>query len=356
MNVAQTTRIVFSNFPVYLSEKLSKTICEMKKWLTIIVWIGLVGLIGCENPFFNGRTSGTSGKCEAGAPISTSEVTDQDRGFFNPQDSLYYATAVFGIFYRGGLTNPCELVRRPISFKTVLSRKFKIVWDGPKGTTTDRKAARALIRFTDKAYRDDIDVNLPPVDTLRPYPYEILISQDTTYTNIFTGREYKVALRKGYSNLLDEVKCAEVSLSSTKTFDSNRVILENSTTGSWSQRYFFKASDFAQNVQYVVVREKECATCNVPIPTLTAEKYTITKGEEITLSLSGCPVNEYGQGPLEWFYQTANGTKTLMQRYSYSPRNQRSFSPQETTTYFLRCQGEWYCKPQKEVSVTIEVK
>jgi len=328
----------------------------MKKWLTVIVWIGLVGVMGCENLFLNGRNSGTSGKCESDRPISTNDVTDTEHGFFNPQDSLYYATATFGIFYRGGITSPCELVRRPISFKNVLSRKLKVVWEGPKGITADRQMFRALIRFTAKAYRDDVDASLPPVDTLRPFPNEVVVSQDTIFTNLFTDREYKVALRKGYSNQLDEVKCAEVSLSTTKAFDSKRVILENSTTGSWSQRYFFKATDFAADVQYVVVREKECATCNVPIPTLTAEKYTISNGEEVVLTFTGCPVNEYGQGPLEWFGKTATGSKTLLQRYSYSARNERRFSPQETTTYFLRCQGDWYCKPQKEVSVTIEVK
>jgi len=67
-------------------------------------------------------------------------------------------------------------------------------------------------------------------------------------------------------------------------------------------------------------------------------------------------VTDGSQGPLEWFAQSAGGQKYLVQRYSYSARNERRFNPQVTTTYFLRCQGDWYCKPQKEVSVTIEVK
>ncbi len=213
-----------------------------------------------------------------------------------------------------------------------------------------------MIRFTDKNYRDDVDLNLPQADTINPFPYEIKTWEDTSYVNLITSREYKAALRKGYSNELNEVKCAEVSLSTTKAFDTNRIILENANASSWSQRYFFKAADLAPNIQYIVVREKECAVCNVPTPTLTVEKTNIVKGENVTLKFSGCPVIGGAQGPLEWFAQEAGGQKYLVQRYSYSAQNERNFNPQVTTTYFLRCQGDWYCKPQREVSVTIEVK
>ncbi len=328
----------------------------MNKWWVVGVLISIVGMLGCEDKWLGGKTSSATGRCESDRPISVSEETNLDRGFFNPKDSLYYSTVVYGVFYRGGLTNPCELVRRPFDYKNVISRKFRVIWEGPKGVTNDRKIPRAQLRFTDKAYRDDVDINLPQPDSLRPFPYEIEVAEDSSYVNIISSREYKVALRKGYSNELNEVKCAEVSLSTTKAFDSNRIILENANTSSWSQRYFFKATDFAPDVQYIVVREKECALCNVPIPTLSAAKYTISKGEEAILQFTGCPAVEGTQGPLEWFAQTVGGQKYLVQRYSYSARNERRFTPQETTTYFLRCQGDWYCKPQKEVSVTIEVK
>lgn len=328
----------------------------MNKWLTAGVLVCIVTMLGCDDKFFGGKSSSTTGKCESDRPISTSEETNTERGFFNPKDSLYYSTIVWGTFYRGGITNPCELLRRPFGYKNVLSRKFVVVWEGPKGVTNDRKIPRALIRFTDKAYRDDVDQNLPLADTLNPFPYEIEVAEDSSYVNIMTNREYKLALRKGYSNELNEVKCAEVSLSSTKVFDTKQVLLENAKTSSWSQRYFFKATDFTPDVQYIVVREKECAVCDVPVPTLTAAKTVIAKGEEALLTFSGCPVFEGSQGPLEWFQQTVGGEKRLVQRYSYSARNERRFNPQETTTYYLRCQGDWYCKPQKEVSVTIEVK
>jgi hypothetical protein len=330
---------------------------KMNKWLIAGVVIIIIGLLGCDDKFFsNGKTKGTSGQCLSDRPISLAEETNNERGFFNPKDSLYYSTIVYGTFYRGGITNPCELVRRPFDYKNVISRRFRIAWEGPKGVTNDRKIPRALIRFTDKAYRDDVDINLPLADTLRPFPFEIEVAEDSSYVNIMTNREYKTALRKGYSNELNEVKCAEVSLSSSKTFDTKRIILENTNTTSWSQRYFFKANDFTPDLQYFVVREKECAVCNVPIPSLKALKSSISKGEDAILTFTGCPVVEGAQGPLEWFAQVSGGQKYLVQRYSYSARNERRFNPQETTTYFLRCQGDWYCSPQKEVSVTIEVK
>jgi hypothetical protein len=335
----------------------------MNKWLQASVLISVMGLVGCENKLLSTvKTEGAQkatnilGKCEPDRPISLTEETDALRGYFNPKDSLYYSTVVIGTFYRGGLTNPCELIRRPFEYKNVISRKFRVVWEGPKGVTNDRKILRALIRFTDKNYRDDVDLNLPQADTINPFPYEIKTWEDTSFVNLITSREYKAALRKGYSNELNEVKCAEVSLSTTKAFDANRIILENANASSWSQRYFFKVADLAPNVQYIVVREKECAVCNVPTPTLTVEKTSIVKGENVVLKFSGCPAIDGAQGPLEWFAQEAGGQKYLVQRYSYSARNERYFNPQVTTTYFLRCQGDWYCKPQKEVSVTIEVK
>ena len=304
----------------------------------------------------NQETTAVTGKCLSDQPISTAEENDTERGFFNPKDSLYYGTVVYGVFYRGGITNPCELIRRPVDYRNVISRKFRVIWEGPKGVTSDRKIPRATVRFTDKAYRDDVDTQLPLADTLRPFPYEIKVDEDSGYVNVITSREYKVALRKGYSNELDQVKCAEVSLSATPAFDASRVILDNTTSASWSPRYFFKATDFASNVQYIVVREKECTTCNVPTPTLTAAATTISKGQEAVLYFSGCPVNDGAQGPLEWFSQSEGGQKGLLQRYSYSSRNERRFNPEVTTTYYLRCQGDWYCKPQKEVSITIQVK
>lgn len=335
----------------------------MNKWLQASVLVSVMGLVGCENKLLptvktEGAQKATAilGKCEPDRPISLTEETDPVRGYFNPKDSLYYSTVVMGIFYRGGLTNPCELIRRPFEYKNLISRKFRVVWEGPKGVTNDRKILRALIRFTDKNYRDDVDLNLPQADTINPFPYEIKTWEDTSYVNLITSREYKAALRKGYSNELNEVKCAEVSLSTTKAFDTNRIILENANASSWSQRYFFKAADLAPNIQYIVVREKECAVCNVPTPTLTVEKTSIVKGENVALKFSGCPVIGGAQGPLEWFAQEAGGQKYLVQRYSYSAQNERNFNPQVTTTYFLRCQGDWYCKPQREVSVTIEVK
>lgn len=335
----------------------------MNKWLQASVLVSVMGLVGCENKLLptvktEGAQKATAilGKCEPDRPISLTEETDPVRGYFNPKDSLFYSTVVMGIFYRGGLTNPCELIRRPFEYRNVISRKFRVVWEGPKGVTNDRKILRALIRFTDKNYRDDVDLNLPQADTINPFPYEIKTWEDTSYVNLITSREYKAALRKGYSNELNEVKCAEVSLSTTKAFDTNRIILENANASSWSQRYFFKAADLAPNIQYIVVREKECAVCNVPTPTLTVEKTNIVKGENVTLKFSGCPVIGGAQGPLEWFAQEAGGQKYLVQRYSYSAQNERNFNPQVTTTYFLRCQGDWYCKPQREVSVTIEVK
>jgi hypothetical protein len=327
------------------------------KYLTVVA---IVAMLGCEGSFLSpSKTKGTDaalGRCESGRPISTTEEINLERGFFNPKDSLYYSTIVYGTFYRGGLTNPCELIRRAYEYKNVISRKFRIVWEGPKGVTNDRKIPRALIRFTDKAYRDDVDINLPFADTLQPFPYEIEVKEDSSYVNIITNREYKTALRKGYSNELNEVKCAEVSLSTTKAFDTKRVILDNNIDRSWSARYFFKATDFAPDVQYIVVREKECAVCDVPIPTLKAASMSISKGQTALLTFSGCPVVDGAQGPLEWFAQTPGGPKTLVQRFSYSARNERYFAPEVTTTYFLRCQGDWHCKPQREVSVTIEVK
>jgi hypothetical protein len=197
---------------------------------------------------------------------------------------------------------------------------------------------------------------LPKPDTLYPFPYEITVKEDSGYVTLPTAREYKLALRKGYSGLLNEVKCAEVSLSTTPAFDTQRVILENSNSSSWSPRIIFKAADFAPNVEYIVVREKECATCDVPTPTLTASTTTVGKGEETILYFSGCPVVDGAQGPLEWFSQTDGNAKELVQRFSYSARNERRFYPQVTTTYYLRCQGDWFCKPQKEVSIRIEVK
>ncbi len=324
------------------------------------MWIGLVGMTGCDlivpKAERTNDNQAITGKCLPDKPISFLEETNTEKGFFNPKDSLYYGTIVYGVFYRGGITNPCELVRRPYDYKNAISRKFKIVWQGPKGVTSDRQTARALIRFTDKGYQDDVDRNLPMADTLHPYPYEIVVEDDSTYVNIATNREYKLALRKGYSGLLDEVKCAEVSFSTTPAFDAQRIILENAASSSWSPRYFFKAADFAPNVEYIVVREKECATCNVPIPTLTSTQTVISKGQDVLLSFTGCPVIDGAQGPLEWFEQPAGGQKRLIQRFSYSARNERRFNPETTTTYFLRCQGDWHCKPQKEVSITIEVK
>lgn len=332
----------------------------MKKWLYVGMWIGLAAMTGCDLILPKAERTkdnqALTGKCLPDKPVSFVEETNTERGFFNPNDSLYYGTVVYGVFYRGGITNPCELVRRPYSYKNVISRKFRIVWEGPKGVTTDRQISRALIRFTDKGYQDDEDRNLPMADTLYPFPYEITVEEDSSYVTLPTAREYKVALRKGYSGLLDEVKCAEVSLSTTPAFNPQRVILENAATASWSSRYFFKAADFAPNVEYIVVREKACATCNVPTPTLTAAQTTISKGQDVLLSFSGCPVTDGTQGPLEWFEQTTGGQKRVVQRFSYSARNERRFNPETTTTYFLRCQGDWYCKPQKEASITIEVK
>lgn len=331
----------------------------MNNWLKVGVLLGIVGVIGCDGNFLSpSKTKGTEttlGKCNPDRPISLTEDTNPERGFFNPEDSLYYSTIVYGTFYRGGLINPCELVRRPYDYKNVISRKFRIVWESPKGET-DRKIPRALIRFTDKGYQDDIDRNLPLADTLHPFPYEIQVKEDSSYVNLITNREYKVALRKGYSGELNQVKCAEVSLSSTKSFDTKRVILENAKTTSWSQRYFFKATDFTPDVQYIVVREKECAVCDMPIPTLSAAQTSISKGQDVLLTFSGCPAVDGAQGPLEWFAQPTGGQKYVVQRFSYSARNERRFTPEVTTTYSLRCQGDWYCKPQKEASITIEVK
>ncbi|MFN4145160.1 MAG: hypothetical protein ACK4GN_04995 [Runella sp.] len=327
------------------------------KWM---VCVGLITLIACERNMTpletEGETTAVTGGCDPSRPIGTAEETDNDRGFFNPKDSLLYATVVFGIYYRGGQTNPCELVRRPESFKNLISRKFRVVWQGPRGATTDQQIPRALIRFTDKNFQDDVDRNLPRPDSLRPFPHEIKVKEDSTYVIIPTNREYKVALRKGYSNLLNEVKCAEVSLSTSPAFDERMVILENSTTRSWSDRYFMTASSIAPERQFIVVREKECATCEVPIPTLSTTTPVIGRGQEAVLAFQGCPVNENGQGPLEWFEQPVGGQKRLVQRFSYSASNERRFTPQTTTTYFLRCQGDWHCKPQREVSITIEVR
>lgn len=332
----------------------------MKQWLKVGMWLSIAALTGCDlilpKAERTNDNQATTGKCLPDQPVSFLEETNTERGFYNPKDSLYYGTIVYGVFYRGGITNPCELVKRPFSYKNVISRKFKIVWEGPKGVTSDRQAARALIRFTDKGYQDDVDRDLPKPDTLYPFPYEITVKEDSGYVTLPTAREYKLALRKGYSGLLNEVKCAEVSLSTTPAFDTQRVILENAATASWSSRYFFKAADFAPNVEYIVVREKECATCDVPTPTLTASTITVGKGEETILYFSGCPVVDGAQGPLEWFSQTDGNAKELVQRFSYSARNERRFYPQVTTTYYLRCQGDWFCKPQKEVSVRIEVK
>ncbi|NBB18009.1 hypothetical protein GVN20_01460 [Runella sp. CRIBMP] len=332
----------------------------MKQWLKVGMWLSIAALTGCDlilpKAERTNDNQATTGKCLPDQPVSFLEETNPERGFYNPKDSLYYGTIVYGVFYRGGITNPCELVKRPFSYKNVISRKFKIVWEGPKGVTSDRQATRALIRFTDKGYQDDVDRDLPKPDTLYPFPYEITVKEDSGYVTLPTAREYKLALRKGYSGLLNEVKCAEVSLSTTPAFDTQRVILENAGTASWSSRYFFKAADFAPNVEYIVVREKECATCNVPTPTLTASTTTVGKGEETILYFSGCPVVDGAQGPLEWFSQTDGNSKELVQRFSYSARNERRFYPQVTTTYYLRCQGDWFCKPQKEVSIRIEVK
>ncbi|MEZ4903113.1 MAG: hypothetical protein R2822_15820 [Spirosomataceae bacterium] len=331
----------------------------MRNWLRISILLGIVGITSCDgnllSPFKTKGTEATLGKCEPDRPISLTEDTNLERGFFNPKDSLYYSTVIYGIFYRGGETNPCELIRRPYEYKNVISRKFKIIWEGPKGET-DRQIPRASIRFTDKNYQDDVDRNLPLADTLQPFPYEIQVKEDSSYVNIITNRDYKVALRKGYSGELNQVKCAEVSLSATKSFDTKRIVLENANATSWSSRYFFKATDFTPDVQYIVVREKECAVCDMPIPTLTAAQTTVSKGQNVVLSFSGCPVVNGVQGPLEWFAQPSGGQKYVAQRFSYSARNERIFQPEVTTTYFLRCQGDWYCKPQKEVSVTIEVR
>jgi len=336
---------------------------SMKQWIQAVILIGLVGLVSCEKQFLSTekkhsaeKIDATVGQCESETPLSLSEETNLERGFFNPKDSLYYSTLVYGVFYRGGITNPCELVKRPYEYKNVISRKFRVIWEGPKGTTVDRNAPRAAIRFTDINYRDDVDRDLPFADTLQPFPYEITVKEDSSYVNIISSRQYKVALRKGYSLQLDQVKCSEVSLSSTQAFDNTRIVLENASSGSWSSRYFFKASDFAPDIQYIVVREKECSTCNVPVPTLTAAKTTINKGEEALLYFEGCPVVNGSQGPLEWFAQSPGGDKILLQRFSYSARNERRFYPETTTTYFVRCQGDWQCKPQKEASITIEVK
>ncbi|RDB03245.1 hypothetical protein [Runella aurantiaca] len=332
----------------------------MKQWLKVGMWLGIAAMTGCDLILPKAERTkdnqATTGKCLPDQPVSFLEETNTERGFYNPKDSLYYGTIVYGVFYRGGITNPCELVKRPFSYKNVISRKFKVVWEGPKGVTSDRQATRALIRFTDKGYQDDIDRDLPKPDTLYPFPYEITVKEDSGYVTLPTAREYKLALRKGYSGLLNEVKCAEVSLSTTPTFDTQRIILENAATASWSPRIIFKAADFAPNVEYIVVREKECATCDVPTPTLTASTTTVGKGEETILYFSGCPVVDGAQGPLEWFSQTDGNAKELVQRFSYSARNERRFYPQVTTTYYLRCQGDWFCKPQKEVSIRIEVK
>ncbi|AXE19022.1 hypothetical protein DR864_15320 [Runella rosea] len=332
----------------------------MKQWLKVGMWLSIAALTGCDlilpKAERTNDNQATTGKCLPDQPVSFLEETNTERGFYNPKDSLYYGTIVYGVFYRGGITNPCELVKRPFSYKNVISRKFKIVWEGPKGATSDRQATRALIRFTDKGYQDDVDRDLPKPDTLYPFPYEITVKEDSSYVTLPTAREYKLALRKGYSGLLNEVKCAEVSLSTTPAFDTQRVILENSNSSSWSPRTIFKAADFAPNVEYIVVREKECATCDVPTPTLSASTTTVGKGEETILYFSGCPVVDGAQGPLEWFSQTDGNSKELVQRFSYSARNERRFYPQVTTTYYLRCQGDWFCKPQKEVSIRIEVK
>ncbi|MCU0338510.1 MAG: hypothetical protein MUE30_01390 [Spirosomaceae bacterium] len=334
----------------------------MKQRLNAVVWMGAMAVVlGCEERIVE-KTSSTEATtagaviCDPTRPIATAEETNSERGFFNPKDSLVYSTLVYEIFYRGGTTNPCELIRRPKEYKDLMSRKLRVVWSGPKGETVDRKIPRAMIRFTDKAYRDDVDTHLPKPDTLRPFPFEIKVKEDSSYVTIPTNREYKVALQKGYSNVLNEVKCAEVSLSATPAFDPQRVILENAASSSWSQRYFFKATDFAPNVQYIVVREKECATCDVPVPTLSALSTTISLGESAEVLLNGCPTSQFGQGPLEWFEQPRGEEKRLLQRYSYSATGTRLLKPTKTTTYFLRCQGDWHCKPQREVSITIEVR
>lgn len=334
----------------------------MNQRLKLGALVGFIGvLMGCDEKIVerSNNTEATTAVaviCDPTRPIGTAEETNNDKGFFNAKDSLVYATLVYEIFYRGGNTNPCELIRRPKEYKNLISRKFKVIWNSPKGITADRKIPRALIRFTDKGYQDDVDRNLPEPDTLNPFPLEIQVKEDSGYVTIPTNREYKVALRKGYSNVLNEVKCAEVSLSATPNFDPQRIILENAQDRSWSQRYFFKATDVAPNVQYIVVREKECATCDVPVPTLTALSSIISLGEEAEVIINGCPVTTLGQGPLEWFEQPRGEEKRLLQRYSYSASGTRKLKPTKTTTYFLRCQGDWHCKPQREASITIEVR
>lgn len=317
----------------------------------------LVGFAaGCDQKLLTtDQINGTLGDCSPDKPQSLIERNNAETGFFNPKDSLLYSTLVVGAFFQGGNTNPCSLIEKIVGYKNPISRKFKIVWEGPKGVTTDQQIPRALIRFTDQAYQDDIDRNLP--EGKGQFPFEIKVKEDSTYVLLPTNRVYKIALRKGYSNEINEVKCAEVSLSTTPRFDEKSVILSNDSTRSWSNRIFWKPAEIEAARQFIVVREKECVTCPEPIPTLTTTTPSISAGEEVTLEVKGCQTSrDLGQGPLEWWAQVTGGQKQLLQRYSYSQTNTRRFKPLATTTYFVRCQGEWYCKPTAEASVTIQVK
>jgi hypothetical protein len=330
---------------------------KMKKeaWGWILVLLMSVAM-GCDPKLsITDQATSVLGDCSPDKPQSLTERSDSEIGFFNPKDSLLYSTVVVGAFFKGGNTNPCSLVERIVDYKNPMSRKFRIVWEGPKGITTDQKIPRALIRFTDQAYQDDIDRNLP--DAKGKFPFEIEVKEDSSYVLLPTNRIYKIALRKGYSNLLNEVKCAEVSLSNTPIFDSKSIILRNDSTRSWSNRIFWKPAEIEASKQFLVVRERECITCPEPIPTLTTNTPSIAFGEEVMLEIKGCSTaTDFGQGPLEWWEQPAGGSKQLVQRYSYSQTNTRRFKPTTTTTYSVRCQGEWYCKPTAEVSITIQVK
>lgn len=322
----------------------------------LLTWAIIVLLAGCESKLVNtDKTTQAAGVCDPKILISSTEENDAVTGFFSPADSVFYQTRTLGLYYQGGATNPCSQVVRVLGYKNPISTQLRVVWLGPKGSTTDKGWPRAQIRFTDKAYQDDIDRSLP--DGKGMYPFEILVREDSTYVNLPTNRDYKIALRKGYSNEPNEVKCAEVSLSATPFFDAKNVILSNDTTRTWSERLFLKPVNLDPTRKFIVVREKECVTCPEPVPVLSTSTPTISLGEEVMLNIKGCrTITDFGQGPLEWSEQVAGSPKKLIQRFSYSATDTRRFSPKTTTTYFLRCQGEWYCKPTAETSITIQVR
>lgn len=195
--------------------------------------------------------------------------------------------------------------------------------------------------------------------------YQYIGKNDLSYFNMELTRAYHLDIFKSKpNNPTNVLKCAEVSISATPTFDGNSFLFDNSSAS------FFTSSAFALNIdsiiitgkKYFVVREKECANCNFQISLDTQNSrlnHCPTSPGLVKLDLVGFPSGTTSFGPFEIYRINLDGSSTLVTNALFYNSavgwNPASFAPRSSgsTEYIFRLRDNWYCKPTTDMSFTI---